>query len=389
MESFTKQILLPGQKIFIYGAGTYGEIALRSLEQWGLHPTSFIDRRIEGKTYLGIQVLSPKIIQQHRNDIFLIASLNYFPEIKHTLENAEARYYYDITELLKVHIPEGLLSEHAIDSQQKFYLYEKMAKNVEKLIIPICDVTVTQKCTLQCKNCSYFIPYYQNPVDVELGTLVLAFNRFLHTVDRVCDMRIIGGEPFSCHNANLIKILTEYRENPKIDYITIYTNGTLFPKSEILKILQSPKIRVHISDYGIHSAHAMRYAELFRQKNIPVTVHHYEKWSDFGDVGKRDESLLELNLKAESCTLARTNNFYFGKFYSCARAAHGSHLGFMPSVEEDYVDFREEKIDYMEKRLALQKLLYGTKYLDACQYCGGANYQHAEIPAAEQIVSYK
>ena len=107
IKSFMPDKIKKGQKIIIYGAGRYGELALRGLQHLSLQPSFFVDRSLAGTMYLGINVIAPKELENYKNDIVLIASYNYFNEMLEILQTTGIKYYYDILELLKIEYDEN------------------------------------------------------------------------------------------------------------------------------------------------------------------------------------------------------------------------------------------------------------------------------------------
>ena len=79
-ETFTKEFYNSEKKLLIYGAGNYGEIALGGLKEIGLTPDYFVDKNHAGELYHQIPVISPQEINRFSQDVFLVASLNYFGE---------------------------------------------------------------------------------------------------------------------------------------------------------------------------------------------------------------------------------------------------------------------------------------------------------------------
>ena len=55
---------------------------------------------------------------------------------------------------------------------------------------------ITSKCTLKCKLCLAYIPYYKNPKDLSYENAKKILARFFSLVDKIGTFSITGGEPF-------------------------------------------------------------------------------------------------------------------------------------------------------------------------------------------------
>ena len=110
-ETFTKEFYNSEKKLLIYGAGNYGEIALGGLKEIGLTPDYFVDKNHAGELYHQIPVISPQEINRFSQDVFLVASLNYFGEIVATLIKNEVEIFYDIEYLIEI-CPDEFLNEY-------------------------------------------------------------------------------------------------------------------------------------------------------------------------------------------------------------------------------------------------------------------------------------
>lgn len=373
-----------GDIIIIYGAGRYGEIAFHGLEAMGLHADYFADRNVTEVERLGIPIISPDEIVKYENAIVLIASLNYFYEMLSFLQGIGKDEAYDILNLLKVDIDDGLLSEYALDEKNNYRKYFNVVNNngLDELIMGHCEIVLTERCTLRCKDCANLIQYYKKPCDLDCDSIIQSFNQFLETIDTLLELRLLGGEPFLF--SQLDRIIDAFIDNDKIKQITIYTNSTMLPTENVLKSLQRKKVSVHMSDYGKCSRKIKELDEVLTQNKINHYIHHYDKWSDLGALESRDYSDENKEKMFGMCFMSKCYTFYRGKLYVCPRAAHGERLGAFHNKENEYIDFNSNE-GIMERKNKLKKLLEETKYIEACNYCNGSMHCSTEIPAAIQV----
>jgi organic radical activating enzyme len=123
--------------------------------------------------------------------------------------------------------------------------------------LPQIQFAVTTRCTLKCKDCNFFLPYFnktKNQKDLSFSDFkrqLANLTRIIHTVYR---FQFLGGEPLLCREFPLI--LAEAAENNKIPKIEIVTNGTVLPSTELLSIVTEfrHKVCFHVSDYSVNES---------------------------------------------------------------------------------------------------------------------------------------
>ena len=384
INSFNKSIVKKNQKIVIYGSGVYGEIALRTVETLGLNVEAFVDRASGGKTYLGKQVIYPEQLVDYENDIIIIASLNYFYDMVANLQEMGMANYYDMIELLSVDVKEGLLSEYALDEKGNPEKYINVVRGgMEGVIVGHCEVVVTERCSLRCKDCANLMQYYMQPENLDVDEIINTFDRFLSVVDTLLELRILGGEPFVCQE--LDKILERYVKEDKIKKITIYTNSTIVPSDKILNSMKNSKVSVHMSDYGVNSRKIVSLENALIDNSIRYYIHRYEKWHDLGDLSNRNYSSEVMKQVYQTCVMGKCYTFYRGKLYLCPRAAHGERLGYFENDSEEYIDFSDGKISKDVLRERVVNLINNIEAINACNYCNGSNTRSKEVVAAVQM----
>lgn len=389
MKKIEKSIPFPIErkingKIVVYGAGIYGEIARIALEQMGYKVSCYIDKALYGNDIDGIEVKSPSIIHSYINDNIIIASLNCHTEIFNLLKKEGAKKIYNLAEIINFKIDNGKLSEYALEELNHKEKYLNMIKYSEgkELIIQHCEIVVTEKCSLKCRDCANYMQYYKKPEDISLNDIIRSFDNFLDSIDRLCELRLLGGEPFIYKE--LAKLVRYYVSNEKIEHITLYTNGTIVPNMELVKILCNKKIVVHISNYGSVSRKVDEIAKLFKENNVIFYVHNYLKWKDFGGQDNRNYTRGELLKVYNSCFSAKCYTFYRNRLYKCPRSAHGERLGFFKNKVDESISF-EIVENYDNKRNEIKCMLEREAPLTACMYCNGEGILTKEIDAGIQM----
>ncbi len=382
--SFTKDTYNKDEPIIIYGASVYGELAYLALERLGLTPTYFCDRSKSKKEYFGIGVINPDMLEDFREANILIASADFFHEIKQMLEEQRCLHLFDMAELLDMDLPREKMSNRALEMYANKRSYIDIVKNQSKgdLIFNRIQFVVTERCSLKCLDCSHLMQYYQQPQDFELCKYKEAFDCLVEQADYIAELRILGGEPFM--NRDMGKVIAWYHDNRKIQSISVYTNGTIVPGEDILRELQKDNVKVHISNYGINEEQIKKTVKVFEEKNIEYFVRRYDSWQDTGSIAYRNYTLEEKKEIFGRCFERNGYAFLKGKLYRCPRVAHAMNLHAMPDVKEDYVDLLNWNGTKEELKKQL-KSLQGRLWLEGCNYCGGPDNHTQSIPAARQI----
>ena len=379
---FTPDCITEKQKVIIYGASVYGELALRGLEVLGLHPFCFADRARIGQEYLGYKVIAPDELQKYTDDCVLIASADFYYEMLNFLESIDCKNIYDISFLLEQDINTDRLSNRAKEMYDAKENYLKAAQGTDLTIIHL-GFCVSERCSLKCRDCSFLMQYYEHPQNIDLEFYKPALDKFLETVDYISEFRIYGGEPFM--NPDMYKILEWYQDCQKINTLSIYTNGTIIPSKHTLECMKSKKVKVHISNYEHNMDKVKKLIDVLERENITYFVRKYDMWQQAGELHHRNYSVQQAEKIYSQCFATNCYSFLKGKFYACPRAAHAVNLGAMPDVKCDRVDFLDDSLTISELQEQLYDLMYRRKSIEACQYCDGLNNHVEGVKPAVQI----
>ena len=382
IRAFRADELKNGQNIIIYGAGRYGELALRGLESIGLAPVFFIDADTSRDEYLGYDIHSPEDAKEYKNDVFLVASLNYYNEIIDYLQSNGISNIYNIMYLLVLEYDESILSEYAKDEKHCVEKYKNTVEyaNSDKLILNHCEVVLTEKCTLRCRDCANLMQYYSCPENIPLSVVMDSLNSLIDVVDAVLDVRLIGGEPFVYREIH--QVIDYLCASDKVKRVSIYTNSTLIPDDIVIHSLKRPKVFVHMSDYGKVSRKKDELVRVFRKNSINFYLHDYEEWYDVGSLEKRSYSVDQAQELFNRCIMSKCYTLYRGKLYLCPRAAHGERLGIFHNETSEYVDVMDGGTNTIRNKI--ENLMNRQASLTACYFCNGSNSNSRTIPAGIQ-----
>lgn len=367
-------------QILIYGAGVYGALTKKILEQKNMVVYAFIDRKMAGKQVEGIPVIEPQVVSEYRNSYIYVATKNYYQEIKQYLEKMGCKNILDIGKLLDEDVSALQLSEREKDAwmQRKAYkIAVEMDKKEGNKIVHI-EAVVTERCSLKCKDCSSLMPYYKEPCNVDVNNLIAWTENLLVGVSYIGELRILGGEPFL--NPQVGTLIQRFSKHEKIGMITIYTNGTVLPKDELLQIIKENDVFIHMSDYGIGEKNRNVFMQKCEEMHINYTVRKYDEWYEFGPFTSNNIPEVGLEKMYQNCISANCYTVLNGRLYHCPRAAHAGALGLIKECTKDSLDLRKELQEDQVKFF-----LYNTSYIDACRYCYGTGNSDKLVRAAVQV----
>ena len=245
----------------------------------------------------------------------------------------------------------------------------------KKLIIPYMEIAVTEKCSLNCKDCANLMPYYHNPKTYPSADIIKDLERMEQLCAEIYVLQVLGGEPLM--HPELPELLKYILSRPFIRRIQVVTNGTLMPKEALIPLLQNRKVTVLMSDYGEVSAKKPQLIELCAAKNIRCNVLAYSDWLDYGDLSDKKLNDFEIIDSYRRCPSAECKTLIGGKFFSCPRSAHMYNLNCTPNVT-DFVDIRDA-----ETTPDTIKEFYNRPGIAACLYCNPPKKRNP-IPAAIQ-----
>ena len=259
-------------------------------------------------------------------------------------------------------------------------------------------LVITQKCSLKCKMCLAFIPYFKNPVHTKYEEAKVIISNYFKLVDNVNIFSVTGGEPLM--NPDFKKILEEViKYKSKITgYIDMVTNGTIMFQEDLLNVLVMNKdiVRVIISNYGSNlSTKVGMIREKLEALGINYRIQDYDTdkeewtyngWVDFSDHSLKHDTMDKLLEQCKRC-IFRLGHYYVindGELHPCSRQYWRMHEGIMEKDEEWFIDLKNPNLS-VEKETEKLYFLEETEYLKSCAYCNGVYNGIERHKPAEQL----
>ncbi|MDA9091813.1 hypothetical protein N9J56_00815 [Pelagibacteraceae bacterium] len=397
LKSFASKIK-KDQKTVLYGAGVIGEICLFAFKQNKIKVDFFCDTSIDkqGKIINGVKVLSPSELQSLDKSSNVFISNNYYVFLKKELNNygfqniLDCEFILNNTDFSKADISINPLKIERWVSFYNAIIKREVFKNEGRLYIKSLDVQITEKCSLGCKDCSNLMQYYSKAEDSHIDTLFRSVERFMSSVDKLGEFRVLGGDPFM--NKDMHKVIN-FLAKFSVDTIAIYTNARFIPKGDNFECLKNPKIILDISDYVLldkSTRKADELIELLDKNNIRYNLWRADTWTDSGRIlpfQKRTEE--EVTNLFNYCCNSDIISLLHGKLYRCPFSANATNLKAIPVDETDIVNLDNANISDENMKVEIKRLVYEKKYLTACNFCNGRDFSTKSIDAAVQKPSNK
>lgn len=258
------------------------------------------------------------------------------------------------------------------------------------LHVPSVSLMVTEYCTLKCKLCLAYVPYYNKPQQIDAIEAKKVLDKYFTIIESVDKFSITGGEPLMNPELNkILKIIFDKSSQINQEIILI-TNGTiLFSESTLSLLEQEPKVKVIVNNYGFISKYAKDNNALLQQHGIRTILYSEEnryQWVDCRDHSKKHITELDRIQQAKGCAFFQGKKYIIdrGELHTCTRSFYRIHKGLIPYSESDYINLLDEEMTIDDMRNQLMHLL-NKESTNSCAYCDGRTEKSVMYLAAEQL----
>lgn len=243
----------------------------------------------------------------------------------------------------------------------------------EITILPRIVVVISTRCSLKCKYCGEFIPYFTDKVDISADEVIKELDCIIGQMAYIHTVEFIGGEPF-LHN-ELDRILRRTLQwGNKIGQIELTTNAVVSIKPNVLSLLKNKQVLVLISVYPFNRSRVRKLERILKEQGICYQEIKTSCWSDFGAISKNTNSKEAIEKMYMKCIASRDcRTLYKGKLMYCSRGPYMLESGYNPGGLSIFKG---------EIRANMYKF-YLNGANNSCRYC---HYNHKPIPVAEQLL---
>lgn len=378
--------------LYIYGAGRVGRSLEEILVLKGYSVDAFVDINAENLHYKDYRIMRPDQIECLADTKIIVAlgMENAAVYAKKSLENAGFKkviLYTDKQIQDKLCLGEGTKCVECIFVTN----CQRGEQNHGKMHLNSLSVSVTTRCSLNCKHCLALIPKAkkENVVkDLNVIQFADALRVLEKYIEEIKEYSVVGGEPLLNKDiCTILKLLLSSEIRFKI--INILTNGTVPISEELINMLKNGKIKVTIDNYGEKLTETQRGTicsniEMLRKNkcNYAMIDNTAGTWFDFGGFEDRRLSRTEIEERFAKCVtggcIVLTPECYIGRCqrYMAMISIFGASI---MGGNKEFVDLLNDKDMIEDKLIEITK----TKTLVACNYCNGISANNI-VCAGEQ-----
>ena len=368
------------KNIWIWGVGAAGKWAADNITS---NIKGFIDSGAAKQNikYNNLSVCTPDeaIISMNTDDLILVTVL----DIQDVIPVIENKFKNIKWSALGEFLTEQKADENRTGESDEFVEYtlkavercHKSFLNKDNKFLHSVDIVISEKCTLNCKDCANLMQYYKNAQNIDYEMIVRDFENLTSKIDHIFEVRLIGGEPF--FNKDIYRIIDYFLETTKITKLVIYTNATIPLKAELMKKYVTPKLVFSITDYGSLSKNTKKVTDLLTEMNIAYRAMPPNNWTDSAvikDQKRSEEGMIDIFQK---CCGKNLFTVMYGKLYRCPFVSNAERLHAIPFDKKNGISLEASKEDII-------KYTTGIKYLPACNFCNGRSHDAPEIIPAIQ-----
>lgn len=379
--------------IIIFGAGIIGEILFHACRAAGIKIDCFCDDKVTG-SLCGLKILhTSELTAKYQDAVFFLTSAN-IKDMVDRLKDLEYSKWHSCGMLLRdfdLSEVDWGASAYSVDHMKYLVSTCMLAHDnymsPDKLTVQSVDIIITERCSLKCRDCSNLMQYYQRPKNSSLEEMLRTIDVFCSYMDGVYEFRVIGGEPFM--NKDIHLVVNKLIDQPKVQKIAIYTNGTILPREAQISSLQNSKVSLFITDYDHLSKNLNELIQELQCNGIAFYVEKANGWTDCASLHKHNRTVQQQEAVFKECCAKNLATLSDGKLYRCPFAANAVKLEAVLDYTGDYINFLEIPLSSMgatEIKKQIRSFLVEKTYLEICDYCNGRAYGAPVITPAIQVV---
>ncbi len=381
--------------LVLFGTGEGSNLLYALCKKNAIAITCFCDnnQEIQNTTKNDLPILSLESIKKtYENPIFLLSVFEdtHKKQIKEQLKSAGYHTFYTFREFIDT-LPLQTVADPFVQIRiNEFKMAEYRSADSPLVYAEFIDLWITEKCSLRCRDCGYFMQYHKNPKHYDTKDIFAEIDRLDELFDFVGSLHIVGGEPFV--HPDIYEIIAYAQTKKTFQSVGLVTNGTIAPKKDELLKLDYKNILFWVSNYGDLSIKRNDFITLSKELSIPIDLMPRDLWYKQDVIQFRNKTETELAFAYETCTTFCVATFG-QKIFRCGFIGNMYRLNSLPHDQLDYLDISNngKSIDLIKKEI--KQYLYGKPFYTSCNWCvGRITSELAEIPSAiqtKETLSYK
>lgn len=337
--------------MIIFGASLIGGIIYDICKSEKIDITAFCDNDFHKVDFMGKRVILPEMLT--KDDEVIIAT-SYIADV---IPQLDCKWHTCLS-FLKHYKAKNIYEQYLIDACM--WSHRHIFDN--KISIRSLDVMITEKCSLNCKDCSNLMQYYEQPRNFDTQEMLNSIDGVCEFIDNIFEFRVIGGEVFM--NKYWYLIVNKLVEKKKAR-ILVFSNGTIVPQN--IDKMKRDNVIFWITDYGELSKNILNIKNLLDKWHIPYHCFKASNWTNCGEI--REHFRLNNDDIFNKCCARNLITLKESKLYRCPFSAnlYGSIDGITLKNKQSVRDFLASK-----------------QSLSACDFCNGRRLNDPIIKAGIQ-----
>jgi hypothetical protein len=279
------------------------------------------------------------------------------------------------------------------DTKKKLRFYEKSYEKflvymllrfffTRKISIPHLEYKLLTKCSLNCKSCCHYAPYFKEQMEpVTFEYFKESLDKLLQSVDLIYSFNFMGGDAML--HKDLYKMIEYAMSKKQIVNFNFTSNAILVPNDNFINTVKNKdNFIVYISDYRVNEIlkPILKINELeriFKRENINYYILPADPWHKSPEI-----SVIEkYNTKSLDCWLSGCKTYANGKMYFCPIQFYAD-FNCLPL--ENKVDELVDVMNGNEKNIEKELISFYLK--KQYQFCSNCKLHTDKIvPNAEQL----
>lgn len=252
-----------------------------------------------------------------------------------------------------------------------------------KIILSEVHIAVTTGCTLNCRYCNMFMPFHKDHVErIPIEKLKKQLELLFVYVDKVINLVLIGGETLLYEELDgALEYIGNYFSD-KVENMEIVTNGTVYPKPGLLRVLRKEDVLVSMSNYHLNDGYNEKFNQIrsaLTENKIRVSVNQNLEWKDFSFPYKKLHLPDDLAYKNMDLCNPVFRGFNDSKLYFCHLVWSADRAGLHEEQSTDYIDFTEITREECEKIMKFNVCCHEKEYVSLCRECRGCSSMNQKV----------